>query len=307
MKRGLVLGILVAVGVASLAVTASTQQGEMVVEVEQVQNNLYVLKGGGGNSAAFVTARGVVLVDTKLAGWGQPILGAIETFTTNPVTTIINTHTHPDHAGSNLEFAPTVAIVAHENTERLMAEWNPVSGLGREKLDSPFNPDDGRGLPTQTFADQMSIGSGLDRVDLYHFGPGHTGGDAWVVFPSVRVMHAGDMFPAQMVPIMDANNGGSGLKYATTLWNAYAAVQDIDTIITGHDGLMTREDLRNYASYVGGFVTAARQAKMRGWSAEQFATTWQVPPRFRGYAKTDLSRVTAWTQVIFDELDKEGM
>ena len=69
MKRGLVLGVLVAVGVASLAVTANTQQGEMVVEVEQVRNNLYLLRGGGGNSAAFVTARGVVLVDTKLAGW----------------------------------------------------------------------------------------------------------------------------------------------------------------------------------------------------------------------------------------------
>ena len=306
MKRGLVLCFLIAVGVASLAVTANTQD-EMVVEVEQVEKNLYLLRGGGGNSAAFVTARGVVLVDTKLAGWGQSILDAIQTFTSSPVTTIINTHTHPDHAGSNLEFASTVAIIAHENTERLMGEWNPVTGLGRERVDSPFNPDDGQGLPTQTFTDRLSIGSGANQVDLYHFGPGHTGGDAWVVFPALRAMHAGDMFPAQMVPIMDMNNGGSGLNYASTLWNAYAGVQEVDTIITGHDGLMTRADLRNYASFVGGFVSAASQAKLDGLSAEEFATTWQVPPRFRGYNKTDLSRVTAWTQVIYDEIDKQSM
>lgn len=306
MSRELVLGLLITVGVVSLAVTANTQ-GEMVVEVEQVEKNLYVLRGGGGNSAAFVTVRGVVLVDTKLTGWGQSILDSIKTFTSNPVTTIINTHTHFDHTGSNLEFEPNIEIIAHENTKQLMVEWNPVRGLGREREDSPFKPDDGRGLPSRTFTDRLSIGSGANQIDLYYFGPGHTGGDVWVVFPALRAMHAGDMFPAQMVPIMDMNNGGSGLNYASTLWNAYAGIQDIDTIITGHSGLMTRQDLRNYASFVGGFTSAVSQAKLDGLSAEEFADTWQVPPRFRGHNKTDLSRVTAWAQVIYDEIDEKAM
>ncbi len=307
MKRWLILGILVTVGVASLAVTANSQQDEMVVEVEQVRKNLYVLRGGGGNSAAFVTARGVMLVDTKVAGWGQSLLDAIEGFTNNPVTTIINTHTHFDHVSGNVEFPPTVEIVAHENTEQLMGEWNPVTGLGRSPTESIFDANEDRGMPTQTFTDRMTLGSGLDRVDLYYFGRGHTGGDAWVVFPSLRAMHAGDMFPAQMLPIMDANNGGSGINYPTTLWNAYAGIQDVDTIITGHSGLMTRDDLRDYASYVGGFVTAVRQAKARGLSAEDFANSWQVPPRFRGYVKGDLARVIAYTQVIYDELAAAAM
>lgn len=304
MRRVCVLGMLVAVGVGSLAVTARSQQGgEMSVEVEQVRDNLYVLRGGGGNTAAFVTVNGVVLVDTKLAGWGQTILDAVEGFTANPVTTIINTHTHYDHVSGNVEFPPTVDIVAHENTARLMDEWNPVAGISRDPIEDIFEANDGRGLPTRTFADRLSIGDGLDRVDLYYFGRGHTGGDAWVVFPSLRVMHAGDMFPAQMLPIMDANNGGSGIHYAATLWSAYAGVQEIDTIITGHSRLMTRADLRDYAAYVGGFVTAARQARNRGRSAEEFATTWQVPPRYRGYIKGDLNRITAYAQVIYDEID----
>jgi hypothetical protein len=44
---------------------------------------LYILSGGGGNTAAFVTAKGVVLVDTKLPGWGRPILEKLKESPTN--------------------------------------------------------------------------------------------------------------------------------------------------------------------------------------------------------------------------------
>ena len=300
MSRPSVFGVLLIVSLLSIAVGAR-QQGEMVVEVEQLKDNLYLLRGGGGNSAAFVTSAGVVLVDTKLAGWGQPLLDKIGELTSSPVTTIINTHTHFDHVSGNAEFPTTVKIVAHENTERLMKEWNPVTGLGREP-ENVFAASGGQGMPTQTFTDRLTLGSGTDQVDLYYFGRAHTGGDTWVVFPALRTMHAGDAFPGQNLPIMDANNGGSGVDYPVTLWNAYAGVRDIDTIITGHSTVMTRADLRNYASYVGNFVTAVRTAGRDGISAEEFANTWQVPPRFMGYGKPAPERLQAYVQVILDEL-----
>ena len=49
LKRALVLGAVMAFGVVSLTVTTAGQ-GEMVVEVERIKDNLYVLRGGGGNS-----------------------------------------------------------------------------------------------------------------------------------------------------------------------------------------------------------------------------------------------------------------
>ena len=87
-----------------------------VAEIEKVKDNLYMITGGGGNTAAFVTAQGVVLVDTKLAGWGQAILDKVKTVTDKPITHIINTHTHGDHVGSNEFFPATVEIVVQENT-----------------------------------------------------------------------------------------------------------------------------------------------------------------------------------------------
>lgn len=302
MRRTLAFAVLLGVSVLSLAVGAR-QQGEMVIEVEQVKDNLYLLRGGGGNSAAFITSDGVVLIDTKLAGWGQPLIDKIGELTSSPVTTIINTHTHFDHVSGNVEFPSTVEIVAHENTEQLMREWNGVTGLAMSPP-NVFEASGGQGMPTQTFTDRLSLGRGSDQIDLYYFGRAHTGGDAWVVFPALRTMHAGDAYPGNNLPIMDKNNGGSGVDYPATLWNAYAGVTEVDTVITGHSTVMTRDDLKNYASYVGNFVSAVRAAKRDGISAEDFARTWQVPPRFMGYGKPPAERLQAYVQVILDEIDE---
>ena len=105
--------------------------------VEKVKPNLYVLRGGGGNTAAFITNAGVVLVDTKLPGWGQPLIQKLKTITAKPVTTIVNTHAHFDHASGNVEFPPNVEIVTHENTKTYMEQWNPVYGLTMDNP-SPF-------------------------------------------------------------------------------------------------------------------------------------------------------------------------
>ena len=301
MRRWIVLGVLVAVGALSLVATAGQQQGAMVVEVEPLEDNLFVLRGGGGNSAAFVTSDGVVLVDTKLAGWGQPLLDKIGELTSNPVTTIINTHSHFDHVSGNPELPTTVDIVTHENAKEFMENMQPVTGLPMP-VNNVFDASNGRGLPTRTYSDRLTLGSGADQVDLYYFGRGHTNGDTWVVFPSLRVMHAGDLFPGKQVPIMDANNGGSGVDYPQTLNSAYSTVTDIDTIITGHSTQMTRDDLGEYAAFIGDFVGAVREAKTAGRSAEDIANTWEIPARYTGYNKPAPERLAAYVQVIYDEL-----
>ncbi len=301
--RLIVLGAVLAAGAASIAIsTTSAQQGEMVVEVERLNDSLYVLRGGGGNSAAFITSDGVVLVDTKVAGWGQPLIDRIAELTDNPVTTIINTHAHFDHVSGNVEFPASVDFVAHTNAARLMEEWNPVTGFPGDFPDV-FETSGGHGLPTQTYDDRMTLGSGDDQVDLYYFGRGHTGGDTWVVFPSLRIMHAGDMFPGKQVPIMDASNGGSGVDYAQTLRNAHAGVTEIDQIITGHSTQMTRDDLAQMADYVDAFVAAVRAGRAAGQSAQQVAEGWSVPAEFDGFGSPPAERLQAYVQVIFDELD----
>src|SRR5258706_2598614 len=202
----------------TLAAVAAQPAEPKVVDVEKLADNLFILKGGGGNTAVFITAAGVTVVDTKIPGWGQPIIDKVKELTSKPITTIINTHTHYDHVSGNVEFPATVDVVVQENTKANMERMGPV--LGRESATSGpniFKENGGRGMPKRTFKDRLTLGRGADAIDLYYFGRGHTNGDAFVVFPALRVMHAGDIFARKGPPLLDPNNGGSGRPLEGTL------------------------------------------------------------------------------------------
>jgi len=297
--------MLAAIGGLSIAVKAAQQPAPPQpsvdnITVETVKDNLFVLRGGGGNTAVFVTANGVTLVDTKNPGWGTPLLAKVKTLTDKPVTTVINTHTHYDHNSGNVEMPAAVEIVATEMTAKLMTQMNPVAGLGATP--NVFKDNPGKGMPKRTFKDKLTLGSGADRIDLYYFGPAHTGGDAFVAFPAHRVMHAGDTFPSKSVPIMDKNNGGSGVEYASTIRKAVKGVPNIDTIINGHTAANTTPaDMAQFADFVADFVAHVQAAKKAGKTPEQAVAEWKNPEKYTGYATPIAARATAYAQVIFDE------
>jgi cyclase len=276
MRRGMVLGTLLALGaLAAVKAQPPAANAPKVVEVEKVKDNLYVLRGGGGNTAVFVTANGVTVVDAKNPGWGQPILDKVKELTPKPITTLINTHTHGDHVSGNVEFPATVDVVTQENTKANM-----------EKMDI-FKQNNNRGMAKRTFKDKMTIGSGADQVDLYYFGPGHTNGDAWVVFPAHRIVHSGDIFANKGVPLVDGNNGGSVLHYSETLTKAYNGIKNVDTIINGHTPANTTwADLKEFADFNKDFLTWAQTALKSGKTPEQAAAEWKVPEKYKGYSST---------------------
>src|SRR5262249_35340068 len=119
------------------------------------------------------------------------------------------------------------------------------------------------------------------RIELYYFGRAHTGGDAWVVFPALRVLHTGDVFPLKAVPIMDANNGGSGVEYPKTLAKAVAALKNIDTVITGHNPTtMTMADLKSFSEFIREFVQETQAPKKAGGTIDDVVNSWKTPERF---------------------------
>ena len=304
MKRVIVLGMLIVVSALSLVVAAQQQGGQpqaRVVEVEKLKDNLFVLKGGGGNTAVFVTANGVVVVDAKNPGWGQPILDQIKMLTNKPITTLINTHTHGDHVSGNVEFPATVDIVTHENTKANMERMVAPTGFPPATTNI-FTQNNGRGMPKRTFKDRMTIGNGNDRVELYYFGRAHTNGDAWVVFPTLRLMHAGDSFAGKNVPLLDANNGGSGVAIPDTLQKVHDSIKNVDTIITGHSVQMTWADLKEYSDFNRDFLNDVRAAKAAGRTVDEIASTWKVPGKYAGYGTPQPARLKANVEVVYNEL-----
>jgi glyoxylase-like metal-dependent hydrolase (beta-lactamase superfamily II) len=294
MSRSIVLGSVLGFGLLSIGLAAA-QQGQPKVplpELTRVKENLYVIGSSavgaeftGGNTGVFIMEKGVAIVDTKLTGYGSQILGRIKAVTPKPITTIINTHTHFDHTGSNAEFPATVEIIVHENTRSNM-----------EKMDQ-FKS--GAGMPKRTYKDRLTLFSGKDAIELYHFGAGHTSGDTFVYFPALRTLHAGDMFPWKDAPFIDRNNGGSGVAWPATLQKLLAGVKDFDTVIPGHIPPTTRADLEEFQRYTAELVTAAQAAKKSGQSAEAAAKSINVAAKFKGYGS---ERLGPAIQALYQDL-----
>ena len=296
MKRVHVLGVIVLAGLAvaaaaDLAAQAVPGQGREgrggrgggrggggggVEAIVKVADNLYAIPGAGGNTGVFVTANGVVLVDTKLANNGEALLAQVKSVTDKPVTHIINTHTHGDHVGSNAEFPATVEIVTHENTAANM-----------KKMKNFAEQPTMHGLPDRTYASTLSLLSGNDAIDLYYFGPSHTSGDTLVVFRNARVMHAGDMFAQKGQPIIDTGNGGSGVAYGETIGKAASGIKGVERVIPGHvtgpNMIQTWQDFVNYGEFNRLMVEHARRSMKAGKSAEEALKEFTLPEKFKDY------------------------
>lgn len=294
MRRTLVLGLLVGTGATVMAAGAALQppaaNAPKVAEIEKVRDNLFVITGGGGNTAAFITQKGVVVVDTKNPGWGPQILEKIKSVTDKPVTTVINTHTHGDHVGSNEAFDTAVEIIVQENTAANMAKMDMFAG------------DKKYALADKTYKDKLSIGSGADKVDLYYFGSAHTNGDTFVVFPALKVMHAGDVFPRKGTPLIDVNNGGSGVAYPETLAKVATNIKGVETVIPGHSPVTDWASLTEFGEFNKEFLAATQAAKKAGKTAEQAIAEFKLPEKFSAY---QMGGVKDNVTKIYAELDKK--
>ncbi len=243
--------------------------------IEHVTGNIYKIFGGGGNTLVVVQKDGVVLVDTKMPGNGPAILSEVKKVTDKPIKLIINTHSHPDHVGSNdyiREQYPNVRIVMNEGA--------------KEELSGPRgNP---KLLPTETYKDRMTIGEGADRIELYHFGRGHTNGDTFVLFPAARLLCMGDVMAWNMAPFLPS--GGAEAIAEETGALVKAMQGKVDLVEEGHGHMNTWAGLVRLAKFDRALVDDAKRHYDAG-----------DPP---GMAVADLQKVADFAPLLDTHIKK---
>ena len=121
------------------------------------------------------------------------------------------------------------------------------------------------------------------------------------MFPALRLAHAGDIFSGKNIPLLDANNGGSGVAIGDTLAKAAKSLKNIDTVITGHSTTMTMADLAEYAEFNKDFMKDVQAAKKAGKTADDVAASWKIPEKYKGYAAPAAARLKANVQIVMDE------
>jgi len=245
-------------------------------EPYQVAENLYLIPGGGGNTAVFIAADGVVIVDPKYPEHGEAVVAQVRRLTNKPIRFVINTHCHNDHFGGNLAMPMDAEIVLQEKTADNIA-------LLRQTGDPRWF----EGRRVRTFRDRLTLFEGRDAVDLYFFGPAHTAGDTFVVFRTAGVMQVGDVFAGKSIPVVNLPWGGSPRNYPAAIRQA-VAVGNVTRVITGHGPVLDMQSLADHGELIQRIVDHVEEAMTSGRDWNQARTDLVLPPKFADYSLSQL-------------------
>ena len=237
---------------AAPAAPAAPRAPPPPMTITKVKPNLYFIVGGGGNSELLTTKSGALLVDTKNLNdkdYGD-LMMLIGSVTDKKVRVVIDTHHHADHTGNNEKFlAAGAKVVGQETLPKILEHYTT-------RL-APHTPL----APTTLYRRRLPVRIYHSRVQLYHFGPGHTGADTLVYFPQQRAIAFGDLLVEDpTVPNYDAGNGGGSLLgFQRSLGEALKLRWDV--AFPGHGGKpLTKAEVRAYKGKIDQLIARIQAA-----------------------------------------------
>lgn len=246
--------------------------------VTQIARGVYVIRHEDApdtfpqsNTLVVSGDRETLAVDsTYLPSSAKKDIAQIRKWTKLPVRYLINTHWHYDHTmgnGAYRDAFPGLSVVAHVETQRQIAGYNPQwfakfperANTFKKRLEAgkdvdgrPYTEGEIAELkaalagvepvwaefrelaarrdlaPTMAFDRELRLDLGGREVRVMHLGRGNTAGDAVVYLPREKVLAAGDLLD-HPVPYL---GGGYPVELLATLESM--ARLDVDTIVPGH-------------------------------------------------------------------------
>lgn len=214
-----------------------TQTKEVTIKTIKITDNIYMLKGKGGNIGVFTGDDGVFMIDDQFASITPKILDAINTITRKPIAYLVNTHWHGDHTGGNENMKNEGAIiVSHENVRKRMSVDAMVRG--KFKKASPKEA-----LPVITFTKDMMFHLNGESILVSHVHNAHTDGDTHVYFTDSNVIHMGDTYFQGKFPYIDVDSNGSIDGYIASIDKVVLMSDDKTIIIPGHGNLSNKKEM----------------------------------------------------------------
>ena len=264
-----------------LALSVSLVADEHVIttsshRLTEVANGVYLAQTTAplfnSNALVIVNEEDVVVVDSHLTpAKARDLVASIKSVTTKPITTLINSHFHWDHAHGNQVFDDGVQIIGHEYTRmklagtpleetqyviatagnkatlaRIREMLTNASAEDRPEIQKWFDlysqqAEDWKEIapipPDTTLNDRMTLFRGSREIQIHFFGRAHTGGDITVYLPAEKLAFTGDMM------LQGPSFLGDGYvdEWVETLENLKGLA--FETIVPGHGNPFTDRDL----------------------------------------------------------------
>jgi len=244
MKRlFMILLVLATAGVANIALAQEVKR-----EITRVGFDIYRFQNNFHVNMFVITGDGVVVTDPineEAASW---LRAEIAKLTDEPITHLIYSHSHGDHASGGLGYGDVPNVIMHQNAP--------------EDIDLVE--------ATKRFSDQLSFTVGSKTFELTYLGPGH-GSDmiAMVVHPEavafvVDVVSAKRLFYRDF-PGADVDEWIQQVKKVEAL--------DFDILIGGHGPVGVKKDVSNGIAYLEELRAAVVKGLKAGQSVDELEQT----------------------------------
>lgn len=268
---------------------AAAPQPPTVPMFTPIRRNIGTFTARGGTMGWLITKDAVLVVDSQFADTAQMFADGLKTRTPRMIDLLINSHHHPDHTGGNKVLKPMVAkIVAHEN----------VPGLQRKQA-AANKTEDAQAYADTTFKDGWKVDIGDEVVSTKYYGPGHTSGDAVIVFQRANVVHMGDLMSHQRHPRIDRPAGASIRNWLVALEKVVKDHNNDTVYIFGHSKAGApvtgpKQDLLALRDYFSAMLDYVRKGIAAGKSADEIIKA--------GMPQFAANEGTPALQVCYDEL-----
>jgi len=261
-----------------IGLNSFSQQNEVKIETTKLSDQIYMLKGRGGNIGLFIGKEAVFMIDNQFAPLTPKILKAIKKITPESVSYLVNTHWHGDHTGGNLNMQKEGALIlAHKNVRKRMSVAQIIRGKSRAA--SPKEA-----LPVITFTEDMMMHLNNDDILISHIHHAHTDGDALVYFTKNNVLHTGDAYFQGKFPYIDLDSGGSIKGYVEGIGKMIALIDDNTKVLPGHGNVSSRTELIDYHKMLVALQARIQQEIEAGKTLEQVKSNKEITKDYTHYS-----------------------
>ena len=237
-----------------------------LITVHELRHNVSILEGSGGNIAVQTGSDGKVFVDAGITASRPRILDAVNRLGRAPISYLINTHWHFDHAEGNAWLnAEGAAIIAHENTQKYLLAAQRVDDWDFNFPASPL-----AAVPAELVSSEKTLKLNGSTLALKHYGPAHTNGDLSVTFAEADIRHCGDTYWNGIYPFIDYSTGGNIDGMIKASEENLAAVFSETIVIPGHGNpVSNREELSAFRDMLVAVRENVARLKKQGRSLDE--------------------------------------
>jgi cyclase len=201
----------------------AAQPAPAVTKFEDVRRNVGIFTGRGGTIGWLVVPDGALAVDAQYPDTARACVDGLKAKSPKGIDMLINTHHLADHTAGNVAFRPVVkTIVQQERCAKLHKDTTTTAGTAAQQA-----------FADVTFGGSWSRTLGDEKIWANYYGPGHTGGDAVILFEKANVAHMGDLMFNRVHPRVDRPAGAS-IKNWISLLEKVAKKHNDATFVFGH-------------------------------------------------------------------------